>query len=103
MNIGIKGSNNEPQAQIRWREPRLRMGIVQHGKDDGDINGTIEVIAKFVHARSPRSGSLSTQSITVQSRCKVAPPDIAGPPSWLHADWAPREGPSPRFHSAGNA
>jgi len=79
------------------------MGIVQHGKDDGDINGTIEVIAKFVHARSPRSGSLSTQSITVQSRCKVAPPDIAGPPSWLHADWAPREGPSPRFHSAGNA
>ena len=23
----------------------MRMGIVQHGKDDGDINGTIEVIA----------------------------------------------------------
>ena len=63
------------------------MGIVQHDKDDGDINGTIEVIATFVRARSPRSGPLSTQSIAVQSRCKVAPPDIAGPPSWLHADW----------------
>ena len=48
------------------------MGIVQHDKDDGDINGTIEVIAKFVHARSPRSGPPSTQSIAVQSRCKVA-------------------------------
>jgi hypothetical protein len=87
MDIGIKGSNNEPQAQIRWREPSMRMGIVQHDKDDGDINGTIEVIAKFVRARSPRSGPLSTQSIAVQSRCKVAPPDIADPPSWFHADW----------------
>jgi hypothetical protein len=24
------------------------MGIVQHGKDDGDINGTIEVINSFM-------------------------------------------------------
>ena len=72
MDMGIKGSNNEPQAQIRWREPSMRMGIVQYDKDDGDINGIIEVIAKFVPARSPRSGPLSTQSIAVQSRCKVA-------------------------------
>ena len=50
MNIGIKGSNNEPQAQIRWHEKSVRMGIVQHDKDDGDINGTIEVIATFVYA-----------------------------------------------------
>jgi hypothetical protein len=54
MDIGTKGSKNEPQAKIRWREPSMRMGIVQHDKDDGDITGdftgTIEVIAKFVHA-----------------------------------------------------
>jgi hypothetical protein len=56
------------------------MGIVQHDKDDGDINGTIGVTATFVYARSPRSGPLSTTlSVAVQSRCKVTPPAIAGP------------------------
>ena len=33
------------QIKIRWHEKSVRMGIVQHDKDDGDINGTIEVIA----------------------------------------------------------
>jgi hypothetical protein len=63
MDIGIKGSNNEPQAQIiRWHEKSVRMGIVQHDKDDGDVNGTIEVIATFVYARSLRSGSVYSGS-----------------------------------------
>ena len=84
MDMGIKGSNNEPQAQIRWHEKSVRMGIVPHDKDDGDINGTIEVIATFVYARSPRPGPPSTQPIAAQLRCKVTPPDIAGP--WLRAD-----------------
>jgi|GraSoiStandDraft_29_1057270.scaffolds.fasta_scaffold747932_2 hypothetical protein len=84
MDMGIKSSNNEPGAKIRWHEKSVRMGVVQHDKDDGDINGTFEAIATFVYVRSPRSGSLSTtQSITVQSRRKVTPPDIAGP--WLRA------------------
>jgi hypothetical protein len=56
------------------------MGIVQHDEDAGDIN-TIEVIA-FVHAKSPRSGPLSTQSTAVQ----VTPPDTTARPSWLGAD-----------------
>jgi hypothetical protein len=57
------------------------MGIVQHDKDDGDINGAIGVTATFVYARSPRSGPLSTtQSVAVQSHW---PPDIAG--LWLRA------------------
>jgi hypothetical protein len=45
------------QIKIRWHEKSVRMGIVQHDKDDGDINGTIEVTATFVYARSPRSAS----------------------------------------------
>jgi hypothetical protein len=56
MDMGIKGSNNEPQAQIRWREPSMRMGIVQHDKDDGDINGTIEVIANSFVPDHPDQG-----------------------------------------------
>ena len=58
------------------------MGTVQHDKGDGDINGTIEAIATFVYARSPRPGPLSTQSVAVQ----ITPPDIAARPSWLRAD-----------------
>jgi hypothetical protein len=34
---------------------------VQHDKRADDIKGTIEVIATFVHARSPRPGPPSTQ------------------------------------------
>jgi hypothetical protein len=84
LDMGIKGSNNEPRAKIKWHEKSVRMDIVQHDKDGGDIDGTIGVTVTFVYARSPRSGPLSTtQSITVQSRCKVTPPDIAGP--WLRA------------------
>ena len=33
------------------------MDIMQHDKGDGDINGTIEVTATSVYARSPRSAS----------------------------------------------
>jgi hypothetical protein len=80
LDMGIKGSNNEPRAQIKWHEKSVRMGIVQHDKADGDINGTIGVTATFVSARSPRSGPLSTtQSVAGQAHCKVRPPDIAGP------------------------
>jgi hypothetical protein len=50
------------------------MGIVQHDKDNGGIDGTIEVTAAFVHARSPRLGSQSTDN--QQSRCKIVPPDV---------------------------
>lgn len=53
-------------------------GYVQHDKGDDDIKGTIEVIATFVYARSPRRGPPSTQPIAAQLRCKVTPPDIAG-------------------------
>jgi hypothetical protein len=77
MNIGTEGSNSEPQGKNRWHEKSVRMGIVQHDKRDDDIKGTIEVIATFVHARSPRPGPPSTQSIAAQLRCKVTPPDIA--------------------------
>jgi hypothetical protein len=38
------------------------MGIVQHDKDNGDIDGTIEVTAAFVYARSPRLGPHSTEN-----------------------------------------
>jgi hypothetical protein len=79
------------------------MGIVQYDKDDGDINGTIEVIAKFVRARSRRSGPLSTQSIAVQSRCKVARRISRGLLHGCTLTGAPREEPSPRFDTAGNA
>jgi hypothetical protein len=78
------------------------MGIVQYDKDDGDINGTIEVIAKFVRQITTIRAavySINSRAVALQG----CPPDIAGPPSWLHADWAPREEPSPRFDSAGNA
>ena len=50
------------------------MGIVLHDKVD-DIKGTIEVIATFVYAKSPRPGPPSTQPIAAQLRCKVTPPD----------------------------
>jgi hypothetical protein len=84
LDMGIKGSNNEPRAQIKWHDKSMRMGIVQHDKDDGDINGTIGVTATFVYAKSPRSGPLSTtQSVAMQLHCKVTPLDIAG--SWLRA------------------
>lgn len=85
MDMGIKGSNNEPQGTNKLaREKSMRMGIVQHDKDDGDINGAIEVIATFVYARSPRPGPPPTQPRAAQLRCKVTPPDIACP--WLRAD-----------------
>jgi len=48
-------------------------GYPQHDKDDGDTNGTVEVIATFVYAKSPRSRPRSSQSIGR----KVTPPDIA--------------------------
>jgi hypothetical protein len=51
-------------------------------KDEADIYCTIEAIATFVYARSPRPEPLSTQSIAVQ----VTPPDIAAHSSWLCAD-----------------
>jgi hypothetical protein len=52
------------------------MGIVQQDKGD-DIKATIEVIATFAHARSPRPGPPPTQSIAAQLRCKATQPDIA--------------------------
>jgi hypothetical protein len=45
MEMGIKGSNNEPRTQIRWREKSVRSGIVPHDKHGSDINGTIDDIA----------------------------------------------------------
>jgi hypothetical protein len=60
LDMGIKGSNNEPQGTKKWHEKSVRMGIMQHDKDDGDINDTIGVTATFVYAGSPRSRPLST-------------------------------------------
>jgi hypothetical protein len=56
MYMGIKVSNNEPRAQIRWHEKSMRMGIVQNDKENGDIDATIEITVAFVYARSPRLG-----------------------------------------------
>jgi hypothetical protein len=69
MDIGIKGPNNEPQGKNRMAEKSVRMGIVHHAKGDDDIKGTIEVIATFDHARSPRPGP-STQPIAAQLRLR---------------------------------
>jgi hypothetical protein len=62
MDMGIKVRITSPRAQIKWHEKSVRMGIVQHAKDDGDISGTIGVTATFVYARSPRSGSVYSGS-----------------------------------------
>jgi len=45
MDMGIKGSNSEPRAQIK-------MALLDARSHDGDITGTIEVTAAFVYARS---------------------------------------------------
>jgi hypothetical protein len=71
MNIGTGVRIASPKTKIRWHEKSARMGIVQHDKGDDDIKGTIEVIATFVYARSPRPGPPSTQPIAAQLRCKV--------------------------------
>jgi hypothetical protein len=71
MDMGIKGSNNEPQGT---KDDAARCPFAR--KDNGDVTGTIEVTAAFVYARSPRLGPHSAQNQqAAQSRCKVTPPD----------------------------
>jgi hypothetical protein len=86
MDMGIKVRITSPRAQIRWHEKSVRMDIVQHAKDNGDIDGTIEVTAAFVYARSLRLGRIP---LKISSRA-VAVQDYAtghsGSASWLRAD-----------------
>jgi hypothetical protein len=76
MNIGTEGSNSEPQGKNKMARKSVRMGIVLHDKGD-DIKGTIEVIATFAYARSPRPGPPSTQPIGAQlaagAQCSQSP------------------------------
>jgi hypothetical protein len=39
MDMGIQGSNNEPQGTNKLARKERANGFVQHDKDDGDING----------------------------------------------------------------
>jgi hypothetical protein len=58
MDMGIKGSNNEPQGTNKM----ALLDAHPHDQDNGDITGTIEVTAAFVYARSPRLGPRSAQN-----------------------------------------
>ena len=76
------------------------MGIVQHDKDGGDTNGTIEVIATFVYARSPRSGP-TVYSISSRARLRRRTSRVRSYGCALTV--TPCEEPSARFDSTGNA
>ena len=73
MDMGIKGSNNEPRAQIKWHERACECGIMQHDKNGSDSNGTIEDTA--------------TKRTTLPSRIMpgsvVLDPDIRNPPVYI--------------------
>jgi hypothetical protein len=72
MNMGIKGSNNEPHGTNKM----ALLDAHSHDKDNGDVTGTFEVTAAFVYARSQRLGPHFAQNQqAVQSRCKVTPRD----------------------------
>jgi hypothetical protein len=60
MDMGIKGSNNEPQGTNKM----ALLDAHSHDKENGDITGTIEVTvtAAFVYARSPRLGPHPAQN-----------------------------------------
>jgi hypothetical protein len=74
IDMGIKGSNNEPQGTNKM----ALLDAHSHDKDNGDITGTIEVTA-FVYARSPRLGPHSAQksigrAIALQGYAAGQPP-----------------------------
>jgi hypothetical protein len=52
MDMGIKGSNNEPQGTNKMAP----LDTHSHDQDDGDV--TNEVTTAFVYARSPRLGRI---------------------------------------------
>ena len=75
MDMGIKGSNNEPQGTNKM----ALLDAHSHDKENGDITGTIEVTAAFVYARSPRLGPHSAQksigrAIALQGYAAGQPP-----------------------------
>ena len=69
MDMGIKGSNNEPRGTCKM----ALLDTHSHDKDNGDISGAIEVTAVFVIIAI--RAAFCSKSIAVQSRCKVTPPD----------------------------
>jgi hypothetical protein len=54
MDMGIKGSNNEPKGTNKM----ALLDAHSHDQDDGDVTGTNEVTTAFVYARSPRLGRI---------------------------------------------